>query len=252
MVLGYPDSARLSDREALALAHGAGLPFTLAVAHVHAALVELLCGNAAETFRLADRGLAFTTKHAFSFWGSIATGFKGWALMRLGKLAPGYAEIRAGIALLDFDRGKLTKPLLLALLAEGGLRLGNLHEGLASVSEGLHLTQTTLDRLYEPELWRLKGELLLARSKDKRKTARSASRNPQAKEAKQCFQCSLKIARERGARSLELRAAMSLARLEQIEWKRGEAHDLLAKVYGWFTEGHNTLDLQDARTLLGR
>lgn len=250
--LGYPDSARLSDREALSIAHGAGVPFTSAAAHVHAALVELLCGDAAETLRLADQGLAFTTEHAFSFWGSIATAFKGWAQMRLGKHAQGCAEIRSGIALLDSDRGKLTKPLMLALLAEGGLRLGNLREGLASVSEGLHLTQTTLDRFYEPELWRLKGELLLARSKVKMKTARRASRNLQATEAEQCFQYALKIARERGARSLELRAAMSLARLEQIERKRGEAQDLLAKVYGWFTEGHNTMDLQDARTLQGR
>ena len=112
--------------------------------------------------------------------------------------------------------------------------------------------QTTLDSSYEPELWRLKGELLLARSKDRTKTARSKSRNPQAKEAEQCFQSALKIARERGSRSLELRAAISLARLEQIERKRGEAHDLLAKVYGWFTEGHDTLDLQEARTLLGQ
>ena len=143
------------------------------------------------------------------------------------------------------------KSILLALLAEGGLRLGKLPEGLASVHEGLRLTQTTLDRFYEPELWRLKGELLLAQSKEKKKTPRSASRNAQAKEAEQCFQCALKIARERGARSLELRVAMSLARLEQMEGKRGTAHDLLASVYGWFTEGHDTLDLQEARTLLG-
>ena len=117
--------------------------------------------------------------------------------------------------------------------------------------EGLHLTQTTLDRFYEPELWRLKGELLLAQSKEKKKLARSTSRDAQVKEAEQCFQSALKIARERGARSLELRAAMSLARLEQITRERGTAHDLLAAVYGWFTEGFETRDLQEARTLLG-
>ena len=143
------------------------------------------------------------------------------------------------------------KPFLLALLAEGGLRLGNFRAGLASVHEGLHLTQTTLDRFYEPELWHLKGELLLAQSKEKKKTARSASRNAQVKEAEQCFQWALKMARERGARSLELRAALSLARLERIAGKRGPAHDLLAGVYGWFTEGFDTQDLQEARTLLG-
>lgn len=171
--------------------------------------------------------------------------------MRIGQPVTGEAELRAAITLLDSNGMQLTKPLLLALLAEGGLRLGNLRKGLASVDEGLHLTKTTLDRFFEPELWRLKGELLLAQSKDEEKTARSASRNSQVKEAEQCFQCALKIARERGARSLELRAAMSLARLAQIERKSGKAHDLLAGVYGWFTEGHDTLDLQEARTLLG-
>ena len=250
-LLGYPDSARQSYRKALSLAQGAGLPFTLAATHAHAALVELLCGNAAETFRLADRGLALATAHAFPVWRGVATAFRGWAQMRLGNPTAGDEEIRAAIALLDSSGTKLTRPLLLALLAESGLRPGKLPEGLASVHEGLRLTQTTLDRFYEPELWRLKGELLLAQSKEKKKTPRSASRNAQAKEAEQCFQCALKIARERGARSLELRVAMSLARLEQMEGKRGTAHDLLASVYGWFTEGHDTLDLQEARTLLG-
>jgi predicted ATPase len=145
----------------------------------------------------------------------------------------------------------LTKPLLLALLAGDGLRLGSLSEGLAAVEEGLHLTHTTLDRFYEPELWRLKGELLLAQSKEKKKPVRSRSRNAQVKEAEQCFQSAFKIARERGARSLELRAAMSLARLEQFAGERGTAHHLLAGVHGWFTEGFDTQDLQEARILLG-
>jgi tetratricopeptide (TPR) repeat protein len=249
--LGYPDSARQSYRKALELAHEAGLPFTLAAAHVHAALVELLCGNAAEAFRLADQGAVLTTEHAFPFWRSIATAFRGWAQMRLGKPVAGDEEMRTAITLLVSCGAKLMKPLLLALLAEGCLRLGNLRDGQAAVDEGLHLTRTALDRFYEPELWRLKGELLRAQSKGKKKTPRSPSRNPQSKDAEQCFQRALTIAREGSARSLELRAAMSLARLEQMEEAGGKAHDLLAGVYGWFTEGHDTLDLQEARTLLG-
>jgi tetratricopeptide (TPR) repeat protein len=249
--LGYPDSARHSYRKALSLAQEAGLPFSLAAAHVHVALAELLCGNATGTFRLADRGLALATEHAFPFWHTLATAFRGWAQVCAGEPAAGQAEVHAAIALLDSNSMQLMKPLLLALLAEGALRLGNFRAGLASVDEGLHLTQTTLDRFYEPELWRLKGELLLAQAKEKKKTARSASRNAQAKEAEQCFQCALKMGRERGARSLELRAALSLARLEQSVGERGAAHDLLASVYGWFTEGFDTQDLQEARTLLG-
>jgi predicted negative regulator of RcsB-dependent stress response len=158
--------------------------------------------------------------------------------------------VRAAIALFDSSGMKLTKPLLLAMLAEGGLRLGDLRAGLASADEGLRLTQTTLDRFYEPELWRVKGELLLAQAKEKKQTARSARSSVQVKEAEQCLRSALKIARERGARSLELRAAMSLAQLEQARGERGPAHDLLGCVYGWFTEGFDTLDLQEAKTLL--
>jgi tetratricopeptide (TPR) repeat protein len=171
--------------------------------------------------------------------------------MDLGRTAAGVEDLRAAAALFESSGLKLTKPLLLALLAGGALRRGSLSEGLIAVEQGLHLTHTTLDRFYEPQLWRLKGELLLAQSKEKKKTARSASRNAQVKEAEQCFQDALKIAHERRARSLELRAALSLARLEQSAGERGPAHDCLAGVYGWFTEGFDTQDLQEARILLG-
>lgn len=249
--LGYPDDARHSDRRALSLAQETGRPFTLAAAHVHVAFVELLCGNATGACRLTDRALALATEHAFPFWQGLATAFRGWAQMHSGRTTAGVEDVRAAIVLFDSSGMRFMKPLLLALLAEGDLRLGKLREGLASVDEGLHLTHTTLDCLYEPELWRLKGEILLAQSKEKMKSARSTSRDAQVKGAEQCFQDALEIARERGARSLELRAAMSLARLEQMVGARGAAHDLLAAVYGCFTEGFDTRDLQEARALLG-
>lgn len=95
------------------------------------------------------------------------------------------------------------------------------------------------------------GELLFAQSREE-KRVRGARRDAQVTEAERCFQEAVKIARERGTRSLELRAAMSLARLEQIAGEeRGSAHDRLATVYGWFTEGFDTRDLQEAKTLLG-
>jgi tetratricopeptide (TPR) repeat protein len=249
--LGYPDSARHSYRKALSLAQEAGLPFALAGAHWHVAFVELLCGNATEAVHLADRGLALATEHGYPFWHSLTTAFRGWAQMDLGNPAAGAEDVHAALALFDSSGLKWMRPLLLALLAGGGLRLGSLGEGLSAVEEGLRLMQTTLDRFFEPELWRLKGELLLAQAKEKTRTARSTYRHAQAREAEQCFQSALKIARDRGTRSLELRAAMSLARLEEIAGVRGTAHDLLAAVYGWFSEGFDTRDLQEARTLLG-
>lgn len=249
--LGYPDSARHSYRKALSLAQEAGLPFALAGAHWHVAFVELLCGNASEALRLADRGLALAAEHGFPFWHTLTTALRGWAQMDLGSPAAGVEDLRAALALFDSSGLNLAKPLLLALLAGGGLRLGRFTEGLTAVEGGLLLTQTTLDRFYEPELWRLKGELLLAQSREK-KTARSASHGARVKDAEQCFQEALKIARERDARSQELRAALSLARLERSVGKGGAAYDRLVEVYGWFTEGFDTQDLREARTLMAR
>jgi len=110
--------------------------------------------------------------------------------------------------------------------------------GLTVLTEALTLMDTTGERWYEAELHRLKGELLLAQSPDNHT------------EAETCFQHALKIARTQQAKSLELRTASSLSKLWQQQGKRQEAHDLLAPVYGWFTEGFDTADLQDAKALL--
>lgn len=251
-ILGYPDAARDSYRKALSRAEVAEQPFTLAVAHAHVALAELLRGNANETFRLADRGLALAVEHGFPIWRGLSLAFRGWARVHLGKPAAGVDEMRAAITLFDSSGMKFMRPLLLALLAEGCLRLGRCGDGLIVVEEGFQLMPTTLDRSFEPELWRQKGELLLAESQERNRRARSASDTVRVKQAEQCFQRALEIARDRGGRSLELRAAMSLARLEQRTSARGPAHDRLAAVYGWFTEGFDTQDLQEAKALLGR
>ena len=110
--------------------------------------------------------------------------------------------------------------------------------GLTALAEALTLAETTGERWYESEIYRLKGELLLQGSSEN------------STEAKTCFHHALDIARNQQAKSLELRAAMSLARLWQQQGKRQEAHDLLAPVYGWFTEGFDTADLMDAKALL--
>ena len=247
--LGYPESARSTHRKTLSMAQQSGLPFDLAAALVHISFVELLCGNGSEALRSADRGLALATEHGFPMWQTFATGFRGWARMDLGEPAAGVEDVRAAIAGLESGGVKLMKPVLLAGLAGSGLRLGIPSEGLAAVDEGLRLMPTILDRFYEPELWRLKGELLLSRPAD-RKTARSPSRDRLRREAEECFRTALKIAQERGSRSLELRAAMSLARLEKMLGERGSAYDLLAAVHGWFTEGFDTGDLIQAKDLL--
>ncbi len=132
----------------------------------------------------------------------------------------------------------MLRPYFLALLAEVYGTTGQPETGLALLTEALTLVDTTGERLYEPELYRLKGVLLLQQSSDNQA------------EAETCFHHALDIARNQQAKSFELRAATSLARLWQQHGKRQEAHDLLAPVYGWFTEGFDTADLQSAKALL--
>ena len=130
-------------------------------------------------------------------------------------------------------------PYFLTLLAEAYGKAGQAEEGLTALAEALALVNKTGEHCYEAELYRLKGELLLA-----------ARRTGACAEAETCFHQALDVARRQQAKSLELRAAMSLARLWQRQGKRDEAHQLLAEVYGWFTEGFDTADLQEAKALL--
>jgi predicted ATPase len=130
------------------------------------------------------------------------------------------------------------QPWFLALLAEAQGTMGQPAEGLMTLTEALTLADKTGERWYEAELYRLKGELLLQQNSDNQA------------EAENCFHHAIHIAQNQSARSWELRAATSLARLWQQQGKRQEAHDLLAPVYHWFTEGFDTADLQDAKALL--
>jgi predicted ATPase len=133
---------------------------------------------------------------------------------------------------------EMFRPYWLALLAEAYGTLGEPEAGLTVLTEALTHVETTGERYYEAEIYRLKGELLLQQHSDNQA------------DAEHCFQQAISIAQSQQAKSWELRAATSLTRLWQQQGKRQEAHDLLAPVYGWFTEGFDTADLQDAKALL--
>jgi predicted ATPase len=131
----------------------------------------------------------------------------------------------------------------LALLAEAHGKRGQIEEGLAVLTEALAVVSKLGEHNYEAELYRLKGTL----------TLQSEVRGPKSeveREAEECFQKAIEIARQQSAKSLELRAVMSLSRLWQQQGKREEARQMLAEIYGWFTEGFDTADLQEAKTLL--
>jgi predicted ATPase len=176
-------------------------------------------------------------------WGTLLW---GWALAEQGQIAEGMAQMRQGLAAYRATGSEVTRPYWLALLAEAYGKIGQRAEGLTLLAEALAAAHRTGERWCEAELYRLKGELTLQSTLQ---GTTSTVQSPKA-EAEGYFQKAIDIARRQQAKSLELRAAMSLSRLWQQQGKRDEARELLAPVYGWFTEGFDTADLQEARTLL--
>jgi predicted ATPase len=236
-MLGYPDQALRKGREALALTRELGHPASLGGAEALVALLHQYRRDVTETLKLAEELEGLAIDQGLLFHLAVASVLRGWALVEQGRGKEGMAQIRRG-----FEIGGVTRAHLrthsLAMLAEGWGKEGNFTEGLAVLANALTLVDETGIRFYEPELHRLKGEFLLAL--DSEKPAR----------AEACFRQAVAIARRQQAKSLELRATMSLARVWQRQGRRAEAHDVLAAVYGMFTEGFTTPDLVDAAALV--
>src|SRR5262249_52894388 len=175
------------------------------------------------------------------------------ALIEQGQTVEGMTQVRQGLAIYQATGTELSKSFFLLLLAEAYRRTGQTAEGLTLLAEAQEFVGTTGERLYEAELYRLKGELVLQSGV---KTPKSAIRFgldvPLAmqSEAEACFHKAINIAHRQGAKSLELRAVMGLSRLWQRQGKKKKARQMLAEIYGWFTEGFDTKDLQEAKTLL--
>jgi predicted ATPase len=186
----------------------------------------------------AEAAIRLATTLGFPLWMAISSILRGWALVQQGQAREGIAQINQGMMDYRATGAKLALSHYLALLAEAHGTIGEPEAGLTALREALTLVDTTGERVWEPELHRLKGELLLQQTSDN------------ATEAETCFQHAISIAQNQSAKSWELRAATSLARLWHQQGKRQEAHDLLAPVYHWFTEGFDTADLQDAKALL--
>jgi predicted ATPase len=237
-LLGYPDQAVVSMQAALALAQQLTHPLSLTMALRWAAVLHYLRREVPLTQARAEAAITMAIDQEFPQQVAIATPLRGWALAAQGQGKEGIAQIRQGLAAYRAMGVTMDRPEHLVLLAEASAQVGQTTEGLMTLARAL----TTLDqsdiRLWEAELYRLKGELLLQQTVT------------QAEEAAVCFEQALAIARRQQARSWELRAAMSLTRLWQRQGKRIEAHQLLAEVYDWFTEGFDTADLQEAKTLL--
>ena len=235
--LGYPDRALERGNECIALAQALAHPHTLAFAESDSRLhrVRREARAARET---AERLTALSTEHGFIFWLAVANILHGWAMAEQGCNQEAIAQIQEGLAALRAAGAEVERPRNLSLLAEVCMKTGRLDDGLSALTEAMAAADEHGIRQYEAETHRLKGELLLKQN------------DSNAAEAQSCFQRAVEIARKQSARSLELRATVSLARLLAKQGRRDQARAMLAEIYRWFTEGFDTADLKDAKALL--
>jgi class 3 adenylate cyclase/DNA-binding winged helix-turn-helix (wHTH) protein/predicted ATPase len=234
VVLGYPDQAIRRSREALTRAQELAHPYSLVHALIHAAHVGELYREAQSVQKHAEAAIAVCNEQGFAFWLMVGIFLRGWALHAQGLEEVGLDLMHQGSS----PNERLMTPYLRARLAEAHATSGQTEEGLTILEAALDEVSQSEGRFYTAELHRLKGELLL----------RQAMAN--APQAEACFYQALDLARRSQAKWWELRAATSLARLWQAQDKHQDAYDLLAPVYGWFTEGVDTVDVQEAKALL--
>jgi tetratricopeptide (TPR) repeat protein len=235
--LGYPDRARAKWREMLEVAQRSSVPYVLTVASFQTAQQNLVRGDGTAAQKHADETMALTEAFGFKSVSPLATTVNGAAQIAQGRYEEGIAGMRRGISAIRAT-GVPSPAWFLCLLASGLGRIGRPQEGLEVLEEGFASVAKTGEQIASPWLHRVKGELLLLQ-------------NPSdVAEAERCFRTAIEIARRQSARSAELRATTSLARLLDSRGKRDEARTMLAEIYGWFTEGFDTADLKDAKALL--
>jgi len=237
-LLGYPDQALASSQAARTLAQQLAHPLSLALALYWAAMLHHMRREAPLIQACAEALTTVATDQGFPLQLVHASLLRGWALAESGHGEEGRAQIHQGLIAYQARGSARDRPYYLGLLAEACAQSGQIAEGLKALAEALGRLGKSEVQWWEAELHRLRGELLLQHTV------------AQSGEAEACFQQALVVARHQQAKSLELRATMSLARLWQQQGKRAQACELLAKIYGWFTEGFDTADLKDAKALL--
>jgi class 3 adenylate cyclase/predicted ATPase len=242
-LLGYPARASKKIHQVFILTQEPSHPsHSLAFALATAAWFHQLRGETQTVQEQAEAVSVLSGKQGFSVWLAWGAMFRGWALSEQGQSEEGIAQIRQGLAAYQTLGTQIVQSYWLVLLAEANRKAGRPEEGLRVLAEALEVVDKTGEHFYAAELYRIKGELTLQ--------SRNTNQESRAKEAEECFYKALAIARHQSAKSLELRAVMSLAKLCQQQGQQKEAHMMLAEIYGWFTEGFDTKDLQEAKMLL--
>jgi predicted ATPase len=237
-MLGYPEAALADTSHALRDAREIGQAATLMYALVHALVVHIQCGNYPTAKAEADELVALADEKGALFWKALGMSVQGCILALTGNASDAVQLITSGITALRSTGSTLWMPLHLSYLARAYAELGQFDNALRCTGEGITAAETAKERWHEADIHRIAGEITLL------------SQRPSAANAETYFERALSVARAQQAKSWELRAAMSMARMWRDQGKHQQARDLLAPVYGWFTEGFDTLDLKQAKVLL--
>ena len=236
-LLGYVDQALAESQHAQAWARELLQPYTLALALHLNCIFHQLRGDGPELLERSQELVALATEQGYPHLVGSGTCFRGWATLALGgPIVEAINELRRGLAAKRATGADIKIPFYFGLLAEAHRRIGRTSEALALLSEALEVVERTDERWFEAELYRLRGEVLRAKG------------DPEGAEL--WFSRSLAKAQAQNAKLWELRASRCIARLRCDQGRRAEARELLAPVYGWFTEGFDTLDLKQAKALL--
>ncbi|MNY03279.1 hypothetical protein D3C86_1358910 [compost metagenome] len=241
--LGFPDQASTRSRDALALANKICDPFSLAFTLSATSILGQFRQDVQFAEECADAAIKLSLERGFPFylaWGNI---LQGWARAEQGNIDEGIAQVAKGIATYQATGAEFGCSYFLALLAAAHGRAGQPQAGLDAVTDALAMVNRTGEHFYEAELYRLKGTLTLQCPGEDRQDSSVQQ------EAQACFQKAISVARQQGAKSLELRATMSLAQLWETRDKEA-ARQVLADIYSFFTEGFDSVDLLQAKALL--
>jgi len=234
--LGFPDQALTWAEKAMAFALSLEHPNTIGAAMSFAILVRVWRRETGAVAQQAARATAYTEEHGLKFYQISVASYRGWALIEEGRLDDGIAAVRDGMKRWKSAGSARGDPWFASWLCDAYRRAGRLEEGMAAADQTLEWIQRFEERQAEAELYRVKGELLL-----------TGRRHHQAE---RCFREAIEIARGQSAKSWELRATTSLARLLRDTRRRDEARTMLSEIYNWFTEGFDTADLKDAKMLI--
>ena len=235
--LGYPDQAINIIRDRVIQAREVSHPFNLAYALYFAAMIYQFSHMTQAARESTEEMLQISNDYGFSLYLRHGNMIHGWILVELGQTDEGIAQLRKGIAMARATKAESILSLYLTSLADSYRKTGNIKEGLSVLSEALALMDGNGERMWEAELHRIKGELLLMQGEAETDVAA-------------CFCQAIDVARRQSAKSLELRAAISLSRLWQKVGRKEEVQSMLRELYDWFTEGFDTRDLQEAKALL--